>query len=69
MGAVAMLRENFIKARKMQGLLQQEKKVIGEVDPLTEVLMDVLSGRFKMMFHVNKEDDIMTLLLLPYIWN
>jgi imidazolonepropionase-like amidohydrolase len=25
MGAVAMLRENFIKARKMQGLLQKEK--------------------------------------------
>jgi imidazolonepropionase-like amidohydrolase len=64
MGAVAMLRENFIKARKMQGLLQKEKKVIDEVDPLTEVLMDVLSGRFKMMFHVHKEDDIMILIQL-----
>jgi imidazolonepropionase-like amidohydrolase len=28
MGAVAMLRENFIKARKMQRLIQREKKVI-----------------------------------------
>jgi imidazolonepropionase-like amidohydrolase len=64
MGAVAMLRENFIKARKMQGLLQKEKKVIDEVDPLTEVLMDALSGRFKMMFHVHKEDDIMILIQL-----
>jgi imidazolonepropionase-like amidohydrolase len=64
MGAVAMLRENFIKARKMQGLLQKEKKVIDEVDPLTEVLMDALSGRLKMMFHVHKEDDIMILIQL-----
>jgi imidazolonepropionase-like amidohydrolase len=64
MGAVAMLRENFIKARKMQELLQKEKKIIDEVDPLTEVLMDILSGRFKMMFHVHKEDDIMILIQL-----
>lgn len=62
MGAVAMLRENFIKARKMQGLLQKEKKVIDELDPLTEVLMDVLSGI--KMFHVHKEDDIMILIQL-----
>jgi imidazolonepropionase-like amidohydrolase len=64
MGAVAMLRENFIKARKMQALLQKEKKVVDEVDPLTEVLMDVLSDRFKMMFHVHKEDDVMILIQL-----
>ena len=64
MGAVAMLRENFIKARKMQALLQKEKKVIDEVEPITEVFMDILSGRFKVMFHVHKEDDIMVLIQL-----
>jgi imidazolonepropionase-like amidohydrolase len=53
MGAVAMLRENFIRARKMQALLQKEKKVIDEVEPITEIFMDILSGRFKMMFHVH----------------
>jgi imidazolonepropionase-like amidohydrolase len=38
MGAIAMLRENLIKARKMQALLQKEKKAIDEVEPITEVL-------------------------------
>ena len=64
MGAVAILRENFIKARKLQKLLETEKKVIDEVDPLTELFMDILSNRFKMMVHVHKEDDIMVLLQL-----
>ena len=64
MGAVAILRENFIKARKMQKLLETEKKVIDEVEPLTELFMDILSKRLKMMVHVHKEDDIMVLLQL-----
>lgn len=64
MGAVAILRENFIKARKMQKLLETEKKVIDEVEPLTELFMDILSNRFKMMVHVHKEDDIMVLIQL-----
>jgi imidazolonepropionase-like amidohydrolase len=64
MGAVAILRENFIKARKLQKLLETEKKVIDEVDPLTELFMDILSNRLKMMVHVHKEDDIMVLLQL-----
>jgi hypothetical protein len=64
MGAVAMLRENFIKARKMQRLVQTEKKVIDEVEPLTEVFMDILSAKYKMMIHVHKEDDVMVLLQL-----
>jgi imidazolonepropionase-like amidohydrolase len=64
MGAVAMLRENFIKARKMQRLLEIEKKVIEEVEPLTEVFMNILSGKYKMMFHVHKEDDVMILIQL-----
>ena len=64
MGAVALLRENFIKARKIQKLLEREKKVIDEVEPLTELFMDILSNRLKMMVHVHKEDDIMVLLQL-----
>lgn len=64
MGAVAILRENFIKARKLQKLLETEKKVIDEVEPLTELFMDILSKRLKMMVHVHKEDDIMVLLQL-----
>ena len=64
MGAVAILRENFIKARKMQKLLETEKKVIDEVEPLTELFMDILSKRLKMMVHVHKEDDIMVLIEL-----
>jgi imidazolonepropionase-like amidohydrolase len=64
MGAVALLRENFIKARKIQKLLETEKKVIDEVEPLTELFMDILSNRLKMMVHVHKEDDIMVLIQL-----
>ena len=40
--SVAMLRENFIKARKMQRLVQTEKKVIDEAEPITEMFMDIL---------------------------
>jgi imidazolonepropionase-like amidohydrolase len=64
MGAVAMLRENFVKARKMERLIQIEKKVIDEVEPITEVFMDILSGKHKMMVHVHKEDDVMVLIQL-----
>ena len=64
MGAVAILRENFIKAKKLQKLLETEKKVIDEVEPLTELFMDILSNKLKMMVHVHKEDDIMVLLQL-----
>jgi imidazolonepropionase-like amidohydrolase len=62
MGAIAMLRENFFKARKMQRLVKKKRKVMDEVDPITEVFMDILSGKYKMMVHVHKEDDIMMLL-------
>jgi imidazolonepropionase-like amidohydrolase len=64
MGAVAILRENFIKAKKLQKLLETEKKVIDEVEPFTELFMEILSKRLKMMVHVHKEDDIMVLLQL-----
>jgi imidazolonepropionase-like amidohydrolase len=62
MGAIAMLRENFFKARKMQRLIKKKKKVMDEVDPITEVFIDILSGKHKMMVHVHKEDDIMVLI-------
>jgi hypothetical protein len=42
MDAVTMLRENFIKANKMQKLLKLNKKVMDEVEPLTEVFMSIL---------------------------
>jgi hypothetical protein len=64
MGAIALFRENFLKALKMQRLIQTEKKVIDEVDPITEVFMDVLLGKYKMMVHVHKENDIMVLIQL-----
>jgi imidazolonepropionase-like amidohydrolase len=64
MGAIALLRENFIKARKIQRLIHIEKKVIDEVEPITEVFIDILLGKYKMMVHVHKEDDIMVLIQL-----
>jgi hypothetical protein len=54
MGAVAMLRENFNKARKTQKLIKIGKKVIDELEPL--------SNKLKIMVHVHKEDDVMVLL-------
>lgn len=48
----------------MQRLIQTEKKVIDEVEPITEVFMDILLGKYKMMVHVHKEDDIMVLIQL-----
>jgi imidazolonepropionase-like amidohydrolase len=64
MGAIAMLRENFIKAKKMQKLLETKKKAIDEVEPLTEMFMDILSNKYKMMIHLHKEDDAMVLIQL-----
>ncbi|PSO06392.1 imidazolonepropionase [Candidatus Marsarchaeota G2 archaeon BE_D] len=64
MGAVALLRENFIKAVKMRRLIEKEKKLPEEVEPLTEIFMDILSGKYKMMVHLHKEDDAMVLLSL-----
>jgi imidazolonepropionase-like amidohydrolase len=64
MGAVAMLRENLIKALKARKLLEIEKKVAAEMEPLTEVFMDILSNKFKMMVHLHKEDDAIVLIQL-----
>ncbi|MEM0271583.1 MAG: imidazolonepropionase [Thermoprotei archaeon] len=64
MGAVALLRENFIKAVKAKKLIEKEKKLPEELEPLTEIFMDILSGKYKMMVHLHKEDDAMILLEL-----
>lgn len=64
MDAVTMLRENFIKANKMQKLLKLNKKVMDEVEPLTEVFMSILFKQLQMLFHVPTEDDIMILIKL-----
>jgi imidazolonepropionase-like amidohydrolase len=62
--AVAMLRENLIKALKARKLLELEKKVAAEIEPLTQVFMDILSNKFKIMVHLHKEDDVMVLIRL-----
>ena len=64
MGSIAMLRDNFIKAKKMQRLLDTGKKIIEEVEPLTEVFIDILSNKNKLMVHLHKEDDVMVLIQL-----
>jgi imidazolonepropionase-like amidohydrolase len=64
MGAVAMLRENLIKAHKATKLLEMEKKVAAEMEPVTEVFIDILSNKFKMMVHLHKEDDAIVLIQL-----
>ncbi len=64
MGAIAMLREQLIKARKTKVLLKKKKKLREEVDPLTEIFMDILDGKLPLMVHVHKEDDIIVLMNL-----
>jgi imidazolonepropionase-like amidohydrolase len=64
MEAVAMLRENLIKAHKATKLLEMEKKVAAEMEPVTEVFIDILSNKFKMMVHLHKEDDAIVLIQL-----
>jgi len=39
MGAIAMLCGNLIKARKMQTLLQKEKKTIDEVEDIDHIFV------------------------------
>jgi imidazolonepropionase-like amidohydrolase len=69
MGVVSILRENFIKAKKMQNLLNAEKKTIDEVDPNTEVYMDMLAQKHKIMTHLHKEDDVRILIQLVKEFN
>jgi imidazolonepropionase-like amidohydrolase len=64
MGAMAILRDNLIKAKKIQNLINKDKKDIDEVDPVTEVFMDIISKKFKIMAHHHKEDDAILLVQL-----
>jgi hypothetical protein len=38
--------------------------VIDEVEPITEIFLDILYGKYKMMVHVYKEDDVIVLIQL-----
>ncbi len=64
MGAMAILRDNLLKAKKTQNLVNRDKKDIDEVDPVTEVFMDILSKKYKIMAHLHKEDDAVLLIQL-----
>lgn len=64
MGALSILRNEFIKARKAQELLASKKKVQSEIEPHTEALIEILEGRQTLMTHVHKEDDIVNLIRL-----
>ncbi len=64
MGAIAMLREELLKAKKTKALLKKKKKIKEEVEPLTEIFIDILDKKLPLMVHVHKEDDIITLMNL-----
>lgn len=64
MGVISLLRENLIKAKKTQNLLNEGSKKRDEVDPITEVLMDILNQKYKVMMHLHREDDVRVLLQL-----
>lgn len=64
MGAVALLREGFSKARKTKALIGMGKKVPEEMDPVEEVFGEILDGKLKMMVHCHREDDAFVLLEL-----
>jgi len=54
----------FVKSKKNAAPAADKKKVTNEVEPLTEVFMDILSNKYKMMIHLHKEDDVMILIQL-----
>lgn len=64
MGAISILRNELIKARKAQELLQLGKKVHAEMEPQTEALIEILQQKKVLMTHVHKEDDIINLIRL-----
>ncbi|MHB1492525.1 MAG: amidohydrolase family protein [Thermoplasmataceae archaeon] len=64
MGAAALLRESFYSAQKAINLIKKGKKDIDEIEPLTEVFMDILRGKYKLMVHTHKEDDAEILISL-----
>jgi imidazolonepropionase-like amidohydrolase len=64
MGAMAILRDNLIKAKKLQNLINKNKKDIDEIDPVTEVFLDVMSTKYKVLAHLHKNDHSMLLIQL-----
>jgi imidazolonepropionase-like amidohydrolase len=64
MGSIAILRDNLLKAKKTMALLEKKKKSIEEIDPQTELFIDILKNKYKLMVHVHKEDDVMIMLEL-----
>lgn len=64
MGAMAILREHLLKARKLQNLIDKNKKDLDEVDPLSEIFLDMLSKRLSVLVHLHKEDDAILLIQL-----
>lgn len=64
MGAVALLRENFAKARNTMVLLEKGKKLKEEIEPVEEIFIKILRGELKMMVHLHREDDAYVLLEL-----
>lgn len=45
-------------------LLIQRTKAKDEVDPITEVFLDKLENKYKLIVHPNKGDDVMVLIEL-----
>jgi len=64
MGAIAILRDNLLKAKKAMTLLAKKKKLIDEIDPQLELFLDILKKKYKLMVHVHKEDDVMIMIEL-----
>ena len=64
MGAIALLRERLIKARKLLSMIEAGKKVHDEIEPLDEVFMRILKGEERLMTHLHREDDAYVLMSL-----
>jgi len=64
MGTIGLLRREFTKAKKTEALVRLDKKSMDEVDPVTEEIMKIVSGKTVLMVHVHKSDDIEVLLSL-----
>lgn len=62
MGAIALLRERFTKARKLLNLLAEGKKTENEIEPLDEVFMRILKNEDMLMVHLHREDDAYVLM-------
>ncbi|MCD6156767.1 MAG: amidohydrolase [Euryarchaeota archaeon] len=64
MGAIAILLEYLIKAKKTLSLLEKGEKKPEEIEPTIEALIPVIKGEEVLRVHVHKEDDIAGLLMI-----